>query len=194
MSEFEIITVTFSFIVGLGVAQMLTACIVAIRNRLNVPLNWLPFAWIVIVLLYSVEYWFALQMFNVLIGTWNWYWYGHFLYLAVTIFLAGGLILPTRSGGKAQAIASDFATHGRLALLALAAYLLGWTLPNAAMVGGLLNIPNIVNLVMAIGAIILFRYQNRKVQEVGTFVYLVVVVFLVIFVYAAPGSLEQGSA
>lgn len=39
MDRFELITVTFSFIVGLGIAQMLSACSLALRNRSNQALN-----------------------------------------------------------------------------------------------------------------------------------------------------------
>ena len=42
MSEFELITITFSFVLGLGIAQVLGAASSAIRNRHERPLHWLP--------------------------------------------------------------------------------------------------------------------------------------------------------
>lgn len=120
MSRFEIITITLSFIVGLGVAQLLSSVSAAVRDRLERPLHWMPFAWGVAILLFSVQYWFALFDLDVVLESdWTWLWYAQMLALAVTLFLAGGLILPTRTSLHRGSLLEDFVAHGRYSLLAL---------------------------------------------------------------------------
>ena len=44
MSGFEILTITFSFIVGLGVAQVLRSVAHVVREKGQIRLHWIPFS------------------------------------------------------------------------------------------------------------------------------------------------------
>jgi len=44
VSGFEILTITFSFIVGLGVAQVLRSVAYVLREKGQIRLHWIPFS------------------------------------------------------------------------------------------------------------------------------------------------------
>jgi len=187
MTEFEIITITFSFIVGLGVAQLLSSFAAAIRERLEHPLHWLPLVWGFVILIFSVQYWFGLFDLDLEIVDWSWLWYGQLLFLAVALFLAGALILPTRESRVEGGLLADFEVHGRLALLSVTAYILGWMPANARMNDGFLVEANLVNLGLIPFVLVAFAARNLKVRSAATVVFLLVFIYAVLFVWSIPG-------
>ena len=122
MSGFEIITITFSFIVGLGVAQMLRAVSDVIRDRDHLELHWLPFA----TAAFQIQFWFGLAVINSILEEWAWPVYSLVLFLAVTIFLGGATVLPSRSALDEHSLLEDYEARGKVSLVFLALYLLGW--------------------------------------------------------------------
>lgn len=188
MSEFEIITITFSFIIGLGIAQLLSSFGAAVRERREHPLHWLPVAWAFVILLFSVQYWFALFDLDQEIGLWNWLWYGQLLFLAVALFLAGTLILPTREARVEGGLMADFSAHGRLALVALICYLIGWLPANARLNEGQLFTPaNWWNVGLAAFAFVVFWSRSAKIQKVATVLFFGAFAYVLFFVYSIPG-------
>ena len=189
MSEFEIITITLSFIVGLGVAQLLTSFSAAMRARLEHPLHWMPFAWGVPILVFSVQYWFALLGLNQVLGSWGWLWYAQMLALAIALFLAGAMLLPTRASTARAGLREDFIVHGRYSLLALIVYLLGWIAPNAKMDGGIVfNEANVLNTVMAGVAIVAFKSKDERIWIIATALFYVLFAYAVLAFYSTPGA------
>lgn len=192
MSEFEIVAITLSFIVGLGIAQLLTSFSEAIRSRLEHPLHWMPFAWGVPILLLSVQYWFGLFDLNTTIKDWNWLWYLQMLAMAMALFMAAALILPPREAATEGGLVKDFTTHGRYGLLALVVYLLGWIPANAIMNNNnLFEIGNIANVAMATPAFIAFRSKSNKVWIVTTVFFYIVFAITFFGLYSTPGT-EEG--
>ena len=99
MSEFELITITFSFVLGLGVAQILTAASAAFRNQRERPLHWMPLGFAASIFLFHLQYWFVLFAYDAnLVNEWTWSTYGSFMALAVVLFLSGGVVLPIAPG------------------------------------------------------------------------------------------------
>ena len=94
MSGFEILTITFSFIVGLGVAQVLRSVAFVVREKGQVRLHWIPFWVAAMVLFFQVQFWFGLAVINSLQDQWTWGVYGLMLMLAIFIFLSGATALP----------------------------------------------------------------------------------------------------
>ena len=132
MSDFELVTITFSFVLGLGIAQILGAASSAIRNRHQRSLHWLPFAFAASIFLFHIQYWFVLYDYDVeLISRWTWATYAPFLGLAVILFLSGGLVLPSANTKPGNSLIEDFQENGRISLLFLAAYILAWVPFNA---------------------------------------------------------------
>jgi hypothetical protein len=139
-----------SFIVGLGIAQLLTSISEAVRSRIDHPLHWMPFAWAVPILLLSVQHWFALFDLDTTIGDWNWCL--QMLALAMALFMAAALILPPRESSATGGLLKDFMTHCRFSLLALVVYLLGWIPANSVMNGG--DVLDLANLGLFDGCVL----------------------------------------
>ena len=189
MSEFEIITITLSFIVGLGVAQLLTSFSSAMRARREHPLHWMPFAWGLPILVFSVQYWFALLDLDKVLLVWGWLWYAQMLALAIALFLAGAMLLPTRASTAKAGLREDFVAHGRYALLALIVYLLGWIAPNAKMDGGVVfTEANVLNTVMAVVALVAFRSKDERIWIFSTVLFYGLFGYTVLAIYSTPGA------
>lgn len=127
MSGFEILTITFSFIVGLGVAQVLRSVAYMVRESRQISLHWIPFSVAAMVLFFQVQFWFGLAVVNSLMEQWSWPVYGLMLLLAIFIFLSGATVLPhsLTSLGE-RSLREDFESRGRISLIFLALYLVGW--------------------------------------------------------------------
>jgi len=191
MSQFEIIAITLSFIVGLGIAQLLTSFSEAVRSRIDHPLHWMPFAWGIPILLLSVQYWFALFDLDSTIGDWNWFWYLQMLVMAMALFMAAALILPPRESTAKGGLLKDFTTHGRFSLLALIVYLLGWIPANTVMNNGNpLDLANLANAAMSVPALIAYRSRSNRVWIFSTVVFYVIFAITFFGLYSTPGSDE----
>jgi len=153
-------------------------------------LHWMPFAWGVVILLFSIQYWFGLFDLNsTLKGNWSWLWYGQMLILAVALFLAGALVLPSRISFAEGDLLDDFVTHGRFSLLALAAYILGWMPANAKLSNGnLFHDGNYINVVLASLILIAFKSRSNRVWLATTAGFYLIFLYAVLFIYSTPGS------
>ena len=106
----------------------------------------------------------------------------------VHVLMAGTLILPTREARVEGGLLADFAAHGRLALVALICYVIGWLPANARMnEGQFFSAPNWSNLGLAALMFVVFRSRNTRVQKVVTVVFFVVFACVLLFVYSVPG-------
>ena len=191
MSGFEILTITFSFIVGLGVAQVLRSVAYIVREYKQVSLHWIPFSVAALVLFFQIQFWFGLAVVNSLIVQWSWPSYGLMLLLAIFIFLSGATVLPhsLTSLGE-RGLKEDFETRGRISLVFLALYLVGWI-----GVGMLFWIPEmwhlvIVNGLMAIALIITYVAPNARARTALHLVLIAMTIYGALTVWTTP-SLEM---
>ena len=167
MSGFEILTITFSFIVGLGVAQVLRSVAYVVRESGQVSLHWIPFSVAAMILFFQVQFWFGLAVINSLMDQWSWPVYSLMLMLAIFIFLSGATVLPhsLTSLGE-RGLKEDFETRGRVSLVFLALYLVGWI-----GVGILFWTPDmwqlvVVNGLFALAAILIYAAPSARVRTV----------------------------
>jgi hypothetical protein len=86
MSGIETITITFSFILGLGVAHILESVAYAVRERARYRLHWIPLSTAALVLVFQVQFWFALIIVDSFLEHWNWPVYCVLLFLATSYF------------------------------------------------------------------------------------------------------------
>jgi len=191
VSGFEILTITFSFIVGLGVAQVLRSVAYIVREYKQVSLHWIPFSVAALVLFFQIQFWFGLAVVNSLIVQWSWPSYGLMLLLAIFIFLSGATVLPhsLTSLGE-RGLKEDFETRGRISLIFLALYLVGWI-----GVGMLFWIPEmwhlvIVNGLMAIALIITYVAPNARARTALHLVLIAMTIYGALTVWTTP-SLEM---
>ena len=191
MSGFEILTITFSFIVGLGVAQLLRSVAYVVREHRQISLHWIPFSVAAMVLFFQVQFWFGLAVIDALMTQWSWPVYGLMLLLAILIFLSGATVLPhsmTSLGGRG--LKEDFETRGRISLVFLALYLVGWI-----GVGIMFWIPEfwqlvLVNGAFAIVAIVTYSAPNVRVRTILHLTLIAMTIYGSLTVWTTP-SLEM---
>lgn len=146
------------------------------------------------ILLFSVQYWFALYDLNYVLKDWSWGWYAQMLVLAIALYLAGTLVLPNRAATKRGSLLEDFNATGRYSLLALMAYILGWIPANAKLEGGNWAAEgNLVNLAMA--SIILFAYRSRssRARLILTVFFYLIFGYALVALYSTPGARNSPS-
>jgi hypothetical protein len=187
VSGFEILTITFSFIVGLGVAQVLRSVAYVVREYKQVSLHWIPFSVAALILFFHIQFWFGLAVVNSFIVQWSWPTYGLMLLLAIFIFLSGATVLPhsLTSLGE-RGLKEDFETRGRISLVFLALYLVGWI-----GVGMLFWIPEmwhlvIVNGLMAITLIITYAAPNARFRTALHLVLIAMTIYGALTVWTTP--------
>jgi len=194
MSGFELVTITFSFVIGLGVAQILSAASFAMRERRERPLHWLPLSIAGAIFLAHVQFWFALFGINTVVPEWTWTSYGPLLMLAVLLFLSGGTVLPPSGSTGSLSLLEDFETRGKLSLLLLAIYMIGWIPLNVWFdEGG----PNFswtfsgvwFNLLIATSLLVAYRAKDPTTRDSAVLIFLALQVLGVLFVWATPDIL-----
>ncbi len=188
MSQFEVITLTLSFVLGLSMSHLLWAAAAAVRARRHLRLHWLPFLWAACIFFVHVQFWFALFAIDKMIDPWTWSWYLHMLFLGVLLFASGALVLPSESQQRSGDLFDDFQEHGRLGLIPLAGYHLLW-LPTAyRMDQATFEAGNYANLALALFAVIGLTSKRASVQWASAAAFGLVVVWASVFVWTG-GSL-----
>lgn len=124
MTEFELLVIPLSLILGLGITNILSDVSDAIRDRERVPVHWIPFFWAFLIFMFQVQYFFVLWDQFELGVVWTWQRFGPALFNCVVLYLAAGLILPGRRNSDSANLLADFEKHGRLALKTLSLMLL----------------------------------------------------------------------
>ena len=190
MSGFEIITITFSFILGLGMTQILRAVAYVVREREQYRLHWIPLSVAALILAFQIQFWFALVIVDSFIDRWSWPVYSVLLFLAIVIFLSGATVLPPSGSSKTSNLMEDFETRGKISLLFFASYFIGWNV-IAMMFWSTSDFEKlfVVNLVMTITAVLAFFAQNPRIRSLLHGSIIVITVYGLAFVWATP-SLE----
>ena len=190
MSGFEIITITFSFILGLGVAHILRTSAYVIREREHFHLHWIPISVAIMILLFQVQFWFALVIVDTLTETWTWTIYGTLLLLAIVIFLGGATVLPPAGPTQSGSLIDDFTTRGKISLVFIALYTLGWI--GVAMLFWTKAFIHLVAVNSAMSATALLAYfaKNRTSRNVLHLILILVMIYGLITVWTPP-SFEE---
>jgi hypothetical protein len=166
MTPFEFITVALSFILGLGITQVLLSAIGVFRARDRIAIDWVPMAWAAIILLWQLQFWWATLELNALIHTWTLL---HFVVLvayALNLFVAGALILPSPDQDVDERMHGAFQRDGRWALVMLALYfassfVTNWYLFDVSP----LSVTGAWCVVLALLPLLFLRARNRAVRK-----------------------------
>ena len=187
MTEFELLAIPLSLILGLGITNILSDVSDAVRDRDRVPLHWLPFSWAFLIFLFQVQYFFVLWDMNEVGMIWTWPNFGPALFNCVILYLSAGLILPGRRNSDSANLLEDFEKHGRLALMTLAFMLLVAILLNFYYWTDLLTTANALN-VMLIASICLVLFPKRfHWQLTGTLFFAITQFYGMVAVWSVPG-------
>ena len=119
MDIFHWVAVVLSTILGLGIARILSGYVIAFKSRRRVVTDWLPLLVAAIILGEILQFWWALAELSGR-GQWSLADFSLLVGLAMLLFLAAALIVPTDTGiaDPRQAFEHD----GRWSLLVLAAF------------------------------------------------------------------------
>ena len=190
MSALEIITITFSIILGLGVTQILERVAYVVREKEQRRLHWIPLSVAFLILLFQVQFWFALVIVDSFLDKWNWTVYSVLLFLTIVIFLSGATVLPSPGSSRSSNLIEDFNARGKISLLFFASYFIGWiVIAIMFWTAGEFTTLVIVNLAMATTAVIAYRTQHPYVRSLLHGILIAITIYGLIFVWATP-SLE----
>ncbi len=170
MTQIESVSVALSLILGLGVALLLSSGLAAFRARRDVRLDAIPIAWAGYIFVSQLQYWwgpvFLLNTFDRVSGP-------AFIVLtvmAVLLFLAGGLVLPSNVVRYPDDLAAYFDRDGRWGVLAYAVYwLLGVPLNNVWLHGVPITAPANVTatLMIPLALVVFWVPRARRVATIA---------------------------
>ena len=173
MSPFEFISVALSFILGLGVTRILSSAVHVFRLRRRMHLAYMPLAWAAVIFFWQLQYWWAVFELEGLIETWTVLRFGTLIMLALLLFLAGALVLPSTGAAEPAALRESFEQDGRWALLFLAIYFAAsawanwyfWDVSLFTLVGGLV-------VALAVVPLVFLAVQSAITQHVLVVAYI----------------------
>ena len=92
---FEFISVALSFVLGLGLTRLLLAAVNVFRSRRRLKFDWIPLTWAAVIFLFQIQYWWAIFELSGLVENWTLLQFVTLLVMAMLLFVAGALVLPT---------------------------------------------------------------------------------------------------
>jgi len=190
MTEFELLAIPLSLILGLGITNILSDVSDAIRDRERVPLHWLPFSWAFLIFLFQVQYFFVLWDMNEFGMIWTWPNFGPALFNCVILYLSAGLILPGRRNSDSANLLEDFEKHGRLALVTLAFMLLVAILLNFYYWADLVTTANALNVVLIASICLVLIPKRFPWQVAGTLIFAITQFLGMVTIWSVPGWTE----
>lgn len=171
MTHFEFLTVALSFVLGLAVTVLLTSLLTAFRARRKTRISWLPLAWAGYVLVIQFVVWWEVYALSSM-QTWSAGAFVLLLLVALLLFVAGGLVLPTVIGDYPDDLEEYFQEDGRWAVAVVAGFNLTSIIANYALFDvGILGPMNIWNMIaFAIAAVVIWA-RRRVIQGAATGVF-----------------------
>jgi hypothetical protein len=171
MTHFEFLTVALSFVLGLSVTVLLTSLLNAFRARRKLRLSWLPLAWATFILVIQFDVWWELYGLSSM-HTWSVGAFVLLLLLALLLFVAGGLILPTGIGDYPEDLDEYFQDDGRWAIAVIAAFNLTAIIANYALFDvSILDPMNTWNMIAIAIAVVVIGATRSVVQGAATVAY-----------------------
>ncbi|HVH66681.1 MAG TPA: hypothetical protein VM716_02335 [Gemmatimonadales bacterium] len=112
MDAFSYLSILLSIIIGLGLAQILTALGRIIRHRDRVRSDWLPLLWAVVLLVIYVQVWWS--MFGLRhISEWKFVSFAAVLAQTASLYLMAAFVLPEQVGDEPVDLSAYYDQHHR---------------------------------------------------------------------------------
>ena len=168
MTQFEFLSVALSFVLGLAVTVLLTSLLTAFRARRRTRMSPLPLAWAVFILVNQFDTWWEVYGLSSM-ESWTAGAFVLLLVLALLLFAAGGLILPTGLGDYPDDLGEYFQQDGRWAVAVVAAFNLTAIVANTALFGEeVLGAMNLWNMLAILIAAVVIGARRRFLQGSAT--------------------------
>ena len=188
MTEFELLAIPISLVLGLGITKMLNALAIVIRNRKQVQFHWIPVAWAAWIFLVCVQFFFYMWDLYEMEVPFTWSVFGPLLWHSILLFLAAGLVLPSPGVNEvSDNLLDDFQKHGRLALIPFAIVTLDAIVQNVFQYGDKwLGEANVLNMIFIVLVLIAF-FAKKFVQAMATISLGILLIYGLAFVWSRPG-------
>ncbi|HKK11264.1 MAG TPA: hypothetical protein VJ945_00410 [Flavobacteriaceae bacterium] len=170
MSVFEIITLSLSLILGLGIAQLLLNAVDIFKNRILWTWHWESFIWIFIIFILQLQFLFQLYWVNDYQKNWSNEVYSFTVVSTILLFLSGALILPNKTSKTKNNLNDYFEQNGRYAVLMIALYLINCVVINYFSGQVPWETANIFDYILSPLCILIFATKNGKIKLVGTLI------------------------
>jgi hypothetical protein len=181
MTAFEFLSVALSFVLGLAVTSLLSSVLVVFKARKQVHFDWLPVAWAGAVFVLQVQYWWALFALRD-VSRWTLPIFVLLLLLALILFGAGGLILPTSIDEAQGDLREFFRNEGRWGVLALLPYYVVGLFANVLLWGQpLVSSTHGIVMIMMFSIAAVFFAKDRRVQATASAVFGLLLISLLVF-------------
>ncbi len=197
MTEFELLAIPLSLVLGLGITNILSDVSDAIRDRERLAIHGLPLLWAFLIFLFQVQYFFVLWDLYEAGTVWTWPNFGPALFNCIVLYLSAGLILPGRRNSDCDSLLADFEKHGRFALLTLAMMLVVAMVLNVYYFAELegyyglerwLPAANVLNLALLAIILLVLLSSNLKLRVAGTAAFAVLQFYGMLEIWSLPGT------
>ncbi len=168
MTHFEFLSVALSFVLGLAVTVLLSSMLIAFRARRKTRMSWLPLTWAAYVLVIQFDVWWEVYGL-VSMESWSAGAFVLLLLIALLLFAAGGLVLPTGLGDYPEDLGEYFQEDGRWAVAVVAAFQAASMIANTALFGvGVFGPMNMWNALAIAITVVVIGVKRRVIQGGAT--------------------------
>ena len=188
MTEFEVLIIPLSLILGLGVTRILTAFVHAFKYRDSGTVHWIPLLWGGSILIYLIGYFNVLFNLSQSIESWAWIQYGPVLFMSMLMFLSAGLVLPTDHNDQFTEVLEEYDKHGRFALVPLGVLLATANGINVLQGGQWFNLANYFNVLLTLVIIAAFITKRYRLKAAMAVVFFVGTILGWMLAWAQPGT------
>lgn len=123
MSNFPIVATILSMILGLSITRLLLGVLTVFRIRRVAKPDWVSLAWAAMLFTTQLDFWWAVNALPAIKVTFTFMEFLLLVLLALSLFVASALLLPSRSEDEQSGLQVYLEQDGRYALLFLSAYL-----------------------------------------------------------------------
>jgi len=173
MSNFPIVATVLSMILGLSVTRLLLGALTVFRIRRAAAPDWVALLWAVMLFATQLDFWWAVNSLPAIKTTFSFAEFLLLVLLALSLFVAAALLLPSRSEDEQQGLRVYFEQDGRYALLSLSTYLVLGLIVNVTLFqASPIALWGLLDVIMIVLPVCAFYARSRKVYSAITLAYL----------------------
>jgi hypothetical protein len=172
MSNFAIVATVLSMILGLSVTRLLLGAVTVFRIRRVAQPDWVPLVWAIMLFAAQLDFWWAVNSLPAVKTSFSFPEFLVLVLLALSLFVAAALMLPSRSEDEQNGLRVYFEQDGRYALLSLSAYLLLGLCVNVWFFkASPLALWGVLDVIMIVLPVCAFLARSRKTYSLITLIY-----------------------
>jgi len=168
MTQFEFLSVALSFVLGLAITVLLSSLLTAFRARRRTRMSWLPLTWAFYLLVIQFDVWWEVYAL-VSMERWTAGAFVLLLVIVLQLFVAGGLVLPTRLEDYPEDLGEYFQQDGRWAVAVVALFQATSAIANTALFDvGVFGLMNVWNALAIAITVVVVSAKRRAIQGAAT--------------------------